>query len=96
MNHVKQLNNKVMTTRTTTSFRKEFEIEVDGIVYGASAWGIISSVHTGDGFDEPVVLVKCELDEYEVEVWDADGDDAGQYAYEVACDYVEDNFDSFV
>lgn len=81
---------------THAGFRKEFEIAVDGIVYGAVAVGAVEIVYEGDGIDEELVLISRELEELELDVYDQDGEQAEEHVYAQVEEYVEENFEGWI
>jgi hypothetical protein len=89
--------NNITMREQVSSFNTSFELEVEGITYVVEVWGRVRSSCSGNDLDEPVVVEESVLEEYEVvDMYNSDGGDAGWHAYQVACEYVEENFEDFV
>jgi hypothetical protein len=96
--HVKQLNNKAMSTTTNTvSFNKPFEVMYEGIVYGGQVWGEVEVDYEGNDIDEPMLQVGSRLVSFEVEdVHDSDGEEVNEDVYLHAEWFIETNFENFI
>jgi hypothetical protein len=85
------------TTTNTVSFNAPFEVTLAGYTFGGTVWGTAEVDYEGDDVNEPMFRTEARLIEFEIEdLHDSDGEEASDYFYEYANDWVEDNFEDFI